>query len=212
MRASFETTPSGAQGKRRRILWLQRALLAVLAYLTLLEDPIQGFDLDELGVIALAGLTLLISLLPLKYFAASGLDFGLLLCNLSVTGIPVLLTPESAPDPSFFLVAILVVAVAAQNSAAVILAILSTCTLYGWALHSSQQPQPAQILLQHLPFFFLMGLSYTFFCGVFCGKSGRSFKPSQFPASISPSSGKPWPTPRTLRFSTPGFPALSRLR
>ena len=161
MRATLETNAPGAEGKRRRVLWLQQSLLAVLAYLTILEDPIQGFGLDELGVITLAGLTLLISFLPIKYFAASELDFGLLLCNLSVAGIPVLLTPERPPDFSFFLIAILVVAVAAQNSTAAILAILSTCTLYDWALHSSQQPQPAQILLQHLPFFFLMGLSYV---------------------------------------------------
>lgn len=103
----------------------------MLAYLTILKDPIQGFGLDGLGVIALAGLTLLISFLSIKYSAASKLDFWLRLCNLSVAEIPVLLTPERAPDPFIFPVAILVVAIAAQNSAAVILAILSTCTLYG---------------------------------------------------------------------------------
>ncbi len=209
MRATLETNAPGAEGKRRRVLWLQQSLLAVLAYLTVLEDPIQGFGLDELGVITLAGLTLLISFLPIKYFAASELDCGLLLCNLSFAGIPVLLTPERPPDSSFFLIAILVVAVAAQNLTAAILAILS-CTLYDWALHSSQQPQPAQILLQHLPFFFLMGFSYVLLRSLL-REERRSFNPSQFPASISPSSGRPWPTPRTLRFSTPEFPALSRL-
>ncbi len=160
MKVGFEVTEPGARGKRRRVLWLQWALLAVLAYLTLLEDPMRGLGLDHLGVIALAGVTLLISFLPIKYFAASGLDFGLLLCNLSVAGIPVVLKPESASDPSFFLVAILVVAVASHHSTAVILAFLSTAALYGWALHASQQPQPAQMLVQHLPFFFLMSLSY----------------------------------------------------
>ena len=81
MKVGFEVTEPGARGKRRRVLWLQWALLAVLAYLTLLEDPIRGLGLDHLGVIALAGVTLLISFLPIKYFAASGLDFGLLLCR-----------------------------------------------------------------------------------------------------------------------------------
>ena len=160
MSVALETTAPGTRGKRRRVLWLQRALLAVLAYLTLLQDPIRGFGLGEVGVIALAGVTLLISFLPIKYFASSVVDFGLLLCNLSVIGIPVFLKPDSAPDPSFFPVALLVVAVAAHDSTAVILAFLSTSTLYGWALYASRQPQPAQMLLQHLPFFFLMGLCY----------------------------------------------------
>ncbi len=160
MDIDLEITAPGTREKRRRVLWLQRALLGVLAYLTFLQDPIRGFGLDEVGVIGLAAVTLLISFLPLNYFAGSRLDLGLLLCNLSATGIPVLLTPESAPGPSFFLGALLVVAVAAHDSTAVILAFSSTSTLYGWALYASQQPQPAQMLLQHLPFFFLMFLSY----------------------------------------------------
>ena len=160
MSVDLEGPASRAQGKRRRVLWLQRALLSVLAYLTLLDDPIRGFGLDGLGVISLAGMTLLISFLPLKYFATSGLDFSLLLCNLSVAGIPVVLSPERAPDSSFFVVAILVVAVAAHDLRAVILAFTATCTLYGWALHASQPPQPGLMLLQHLPLFLLMSLSY----------------------------------------------------
>ncbi len=166
MGVGLEIIAPGTRGKRRRVLWLQRALLAVLAYLTLLQDPIRGFGLDELGVIALAGVTLLISVLPTKYFASPGLDVALLLCNLSVTGIPVVLTPDSAPVPSFFLVALLVVAIAAHDSTAVILAFLSTSTLYGWALYTSQHPQPVQLLLQHLPFFFLMGLCYLLLRGL----------------------------------------------
>ncbi len=101
MSVGLETTAPVTQGKRRRVLWLQRSLLAVLAYLTLLHDPVRGFGLDELGVIALAGVTVLISVLPTKYFAGSGLDFALLLCNLSATAIPVVLSPETAPAPSF---------------------------------------------------------------------------------------------------------------
>ncbi len=68
MSVGLETTAPVTQGKRRRVLWLQRSLLAVLAYLTLLHDPVRGFGLDELGVIALAGVTVLISVLPTKYF------------------------------------------------------------------------------------------------------------------------------------------------
>ncbi len=160
MSVGLETTAPVTQGKRRRILWLQRSLLALLAYLTLLEDPVRGFGLDELGVIALAGVTVLISVLPTKYFASSGLDFALLLCNLSATAIPVVLSPETAPAPSFFLVTLLLVAVAAHDSTAVILAFLFTAALYGWGLYASMHPHPAHLLLQHLPFFFLMGLCY----------------------------------------------------
>ncbi len=115
MSVGLETTAPVTQGKRRRVLWLQRSLLAVLAYLTLLHDPVRGFGLDELGVIALAGVTVLISVLPTKYFAGSGLDFALLLCNLSATAIPVVLSPETAPAPSFFLVTLLLVAVAVRR-------------------------------------------------------------------------------------------------
>ena len=155
------TTTPGTEGKRRRLLWLQGALLGIVTYLALVKIPVQVGTPDKLGVFILALLTLTIFFLPPKHFASSWLDFGVLLCNLSVVAIPMLFAPESAPDPSFFLVAILIVAVSSQNSTAGILAILSVLAVYGWSLSSSHENRPAQLLLEHLPFFFLIGLSYV---------------------------------------------------